>query len=120
MRKIDEAVMNAVMHSDNLSMGNTQVITKGDSTSVRVHGNLIARIGSFGYWVLDTCGLDTDIAIRRMNAVCQGASISIVVRIRNGKTQFMHKGIVIKQGSRLDYDEAKRLYAEIITKKEVK
>ena len=35
-------------------------------------------------------------------------------------TQFMHKGIVIKQGSRLDYDEANRLYAEIITKKEVK
>ena len=120
MRKIDEAVMNAVMRSDNLSMGNTQVITKGDSTSVRVYGNLIARIGSFGYWVLDTCGLDTDIAIRRMNAVCQGASIPIVVRVRNGKTQFMHKGVVIKQGSRLEYDEAKRLYAEIITKKEVK
>lgn len=73
-----------------------------------------------GYWVLDTCGWDTDITIRRMNAVCQGAAISIAVRIRNGKTQFMHEGIVIKQGSRLDYDEAKSLYAEIITKKEVK
>jgi hypothetical protein len=117
MRKIDEAVMNAVMHGDNLSMGNTQVLTKGDFTSVRVHGNLIARIGPFGYWVLDTCGWNTDITIRRMNSVCQGAGISIMVRIRNGKTQFMHKGIVIKQGSRLDYDEAKRLYSNFITKK---
>ena len=120
MRKIDEAVMNAVMHGDNLSMGNTQVLTKGDFTSVRVHGNLIARIGSMGYWVLNTCGRNTDITIRRMNAVCQGSGISIVVKVRNGETQFMRKGIVIKQGSRLDYDEANRLYVEIITKKEVK
>lgn len=114
MRKIDEAVMNAVMHGEKLSSGNTLVLTKGDFTSVLVHGNLIARIGSMGYWVLDTCGFNSAITVRRLNAVCQGAGISIVVRIRNGKTQFMHKGIVIKQGERLDYDEANRLYADIL------
>lgn len=120
MRKIDEAVMNAVMHGEKISIGNTQVKINGKFTSVSLHGNVIARIGPGGYWVLDTCGWNTDITIRRMNAVCQGSGISVVVRIRNGKTQFMHKGVVIKQGSRLDYDEANRLYAEIITKKGVK
>ena len=72
MRKVETQMVSAIVTKQPVwSCGSTSVVTNGDVTEVRLHGNKIAEITD--HWVrLNDCGWQTVTTKSRLNAILQG------------------------------------------------
>jgi len=68
MRKIETEMNRAIAQGNNWSKANTSVSFEGETAEVRLHGNLIARVGE-GFIELFDGGWQTTTTKSRLNAI---------------------------------------------------
>ena len=69
MRKIETLMNNAIKGNKNWSNSNTSVITEDGVSEVRLHGNLIAKVGDDFVTIFDG-GWQSNTTKSRLNAIC--------------------------------------------------
>lgn len=75
MRKIEQAMLDAVARNESAKLGNTIVSAAPDrSIVVTLHGNVIARRTPMGHWSYTLAGWDTPTTRSRVRAL--GANLT--------------------------------------------
>lgn len=77
MRVIEEKMLEAIKNRKNWRSGNTQVVRRGFSSEVWLHGNNIAIIWDDAQPYISLCGWNSKTTISRLNALSYYTNIKI-------------------------------------------
>lgn len=89
MTKIEQQIVEAIQTKQSKSFSNTVVSYDADTdtTEVRLHGNLIARIKK-DLVKLSDCGWSTRTTVGRLNTILTAIDLPIKVNVVNGITNY--------------------------------